>query len=135
MTRGRVSAPAELRRAIVAHARRERPMECCGFLLGAGGHVRYALPMRNVAASSTSYRIDAAAHITLRRLLRGIEPPLSIVGVYHSHPAGSGAASPTDIEEAMYPDWIYVIVGLKPPEVRAFRIRNGRATPVKISWF
>ncbi len=142
MTRGRVSAPAEVRRAIVAHARRERPNECCGLLLGAGRHVRYALPMRNVAASPTRYRIDDAAHIKLRRLLREIEPPLSIVGVYHSHPGGGGAASPTDIQEAMYPDWLYVIVGLKPrlsvggraPEMRAFQITNGRATPVGIAW-
>jgi proteasome lid subunit RPN8/RPN11 len=99
--------------------------------------------MQNIAASPTSYRIDDSAHIKLRRLLRDIEPPLSIAGVYHSHPAGDAAASPTDIKQAMYPEWLYLIVGLKPPkngrrrgpELRAFQIRNGRARAVAISWF
>lgn len=120
--RMRFTAPAAVRRAMILHARREQPNECCGFLLGRGSRIQYALPMQNVSASATRYRIDDAAHIVLRRWLRGMSPPLSIVGVYHSHPAGDAEPSDTDVREAMYPEWVYVIVGLRGdrPAVRAF---------------
>jgi len=128
-----VFASAAVTRAILAHARRDRPLECCGFLLGYGRQIRHAMPMENVAASRTRYQIDDAVHIRLRRMLRALDPPLEIVGVYHSHPQGAPAPSPTDIAESMYPDWIYVIAGLRGrASVRAFRIRGGRAREIPL---
>ena len=58
------------------------------------------------------YRVDDRAHIELRRVLRGVRPALSILGVYHSHPAGDAWPSETDVAEALYPDWTHLIVGL-----------------------
>jgi proteasome lid subunit RPN8/RPN11 len=130
-----VIAPA-VRRAIVAQARREQPQECCGLLVGDRGRVLFAVPMRNIAASATRYRVDDAAHLELRRVLRLFSPALSILGVYHSHPAGAAEPSPTDIDEAMYPEWAYVIIGLepRPTSVRAFRLRTGAVRELKIDW-
>ena len=126
--------PAAVRRAIVAQAKREQPNECCGLLLGRGTTVEFALPMTNVLASRTQYRISDAAHIECRRFLRAFEPALSIVGVYHSHPAGDAEPSPRDVAEAMYPEWLYAIVGLagNAPTLRVFQIRNGRARKVSL---
>ena len=126
--------PAAVRRAIIAHAKREQPNECCGLLLGRGTSVQFALPMENVLASPTRYRIGDAAHIECRRFLRTFAPELSIVGVYHSHPAGAAEPSPRDIAEAMYPEWLYAIVGMakQPPEFRVFRITRRRARKVSL---
>ena len=132
-----VRVPECVRRAILAHARRDRPNECCGFLVGRGADIAHAVPMRNVAKpASTRYRIDDAAHLRLRRALRGWQPPLAIVGVYHSHPSGGARASATDAAEAMYPAWVYLIIGLGPAraQTRAFRIVRGRAHPLVIRW-
>jgi desampylase len=119
--------------AIVRHARAARPKECCGFLVGTRGRVRFAVAATNVAASTTKYRIDDAWHVELRRTLRRFSPPLEIVGVYHSHPSGDARPSPTDIAEAFYPDWTHVIVGLKRRiSIRAYRIRAGRPESVVI---
>jgi [CysO sulfur-carrier protein]-S-L-cysteine hydrolase len=125
-----------VRRAIVAQARLEQPKECCGLLVGHRGRVGFAVPMRNMSASPTRYRIDDAAHLELRRVLRQFSPSLSILGVYHSHPAGPADPSPTDIDEAMYPEWAYIIVGLdrRRLTVRAFRIRMGAVQEIKIDW-
>lgn len=130
------TADPAVRRAIVAHARREAPNECCGFLLGRGTRILFALAVANVAASRTRYRVDDRVHIALRRTLRGLTPSLAILGVYHSHPAGSARASPTDVAEAMYPEWVSVIAGLGAgrPELRAYRIGQGRAREVRIRW-
>lgn len=123
-----VLIPRSVRRAIVAHARRERPRECCGLIVGRDGRVQSAVPMRNVARGTTRFRIDPRDHIELRRRLRAEQPALDIIGVYHSHPAGRAYPSRTDVAEAHYPDWIYVIVGLGAPraEIGAFRIVGDR---------
>ena len=125
----RVLLPLAVRRAIVAHARETHPAECCGLLVGRGRRVRFAVRMRNVADSPTRYRLDDRAHIALRKALRAFTPPLAIVGVYHSHPDGTAAPSPTDLAEAYYAEWVHVIVGGRG-DLRACRIERGRARRV-----
>lgn len=134
MTRaGRLAMPATVLRDIVSHARRESPRECCGFLVGRRGRVAFVVGTRNVARGRTRYRIDDRAHIALRRTLRRFSPPLEIVGVYHSHPAGDARPSPADIAESFYPEWTHVIVGLRRTvAVRGYRLAGGRADRVVI---
>jgi proteasome lid subunit RPN8/RPN11 len=119
---------------MLEHARRERPRECCGLLVGAGVRVTVAVPMRNLARGRTRYLVDPAGHIALQRVLRVIEPAASIVGVYHSHPRGPATPSKTDVAEALYPDWIHVIIGLggKRPETRGYVIARGHAQPLSL---
>lgn len=126
--------PVSVRRAIVAHARRDRPLECCGLLIGRGRNVIAALPAANLARSTVRYRLDPRVHIDARRWLRQCEPALEILGCYHSHPNGPARPSPTDVSEAAYPDWVYVIVGLRGSrtDLAAFRIRAGVSTRVRV---
>ncbi|HYN07910.1 MAG TPA: M67 family metallopeptidase [Vicinamibacterales bacterium] len=123
----------EVLAGIVHHARRDRPRECCGLLVGRRGLVLAAVATRNVAKGQSRYQIDDAAHIELRRILRACSPRLEIVGVYHSHPAGPARPSGTDIAQAFYPGWIHLIVGMKGrASVRAYRIASGRVQEVSI---
>ncbi len=123
------------RRAMVAHARREAPNECCGLLVGRKRHVVLAVPMTNAGARPrTGFRIDPAEHFAVRRVLRGLTPALEIVGVYHSHPSGPATPSARDISESHYPHWWFVIVGRSGRAVRAFRIVAGAAEAVSIRW-
>ncbi len=130
---GRVLPPA-VRRAIIRHAREAYPLECCGLLVGRGPDVTFAVRMQNVDASPVRYRLDDRAHIELRKVLRAFAPTLSIVGVYHSHPNGTAEPSRADCAEALYPDWLHVIVGLgaRRAAVQAFRIRGGHAHAVRL---
>jgi proteasome lid subunit RPN8/RPN11 len=126
--------PADVRRAMVAHARRDRPRECCGLLVGRGRRVAFAVAMANVEMTDTRYRVDDREHIQLRRVLRAFRPPLDILGVYHSHPRGRAQPSETDVAEAAYPRWLHVIVGLtgNRATVAAFRLRDGRVREVTL---
>ncbi len=125
--------PPAARVALIEHARREQPNECCGLLVGRPGLVMAVVPMRNVLRSQTRYRIDDREHIALLRTVRRFAPLLEIVGVYHSHPNSAPIPSPTDVAEAHYPDWVYVIIGLARAraEIRAFRIGHGRSRRVR----
>ena len=109
--------------AVVAHARAEAPRECCGLLVGLEGRIVEAVALPNVDPTpERRFQVDPRDHIHLRRSLRG--SGRSIAGVYHSHPGSPPAPSPSDVAEALYPDFIYLIVSLldDPPDVRAYRI-------------
>jgi proteasome lid subunit RPN8/RPN11 len=116
-----------VRAAMLAHARREAPKECCGLLVGTGPRIDECVPVRNVSPSpATRYVLDPAEHIATRRRLRGTGR--EVVGCYHSHPASPAVPSETDIADAHYPEFAWVIVSLADParpDVAAYRIVEG----------
>lgn len=129
--------PRDVRLVIAAHAERERPIECCGLLVGRDALVTAAVPMRNAAVSETRFRLDDREHIELRRTLRLATPPLRILGVYHSHPRGPARPSARDVAEAFYPDWLYVVAGLADGHVRVrgfLPAAGGRMRPVRMAF-
>ena len=119
--------------SIVAHARETAPDECCGLLVGTESTIDEAVPASNLEPGPTRYRIDPADHIALVKRLRGSSR--SIVGAYHSHPRSSAVPSASDVAEAFYPDFVYLIVSLADadrPECRAWRIRDGAAEEIAL---
>jgi proteasome lid subunit RPN8/RPN11 len=122
---------------MIDHARQTYPAECCGLLVGIAGSeepdrprhaaILEALPAHNDAADTTRrYLLRASDHIHTRRAARA--RGLSIVGFYHSHPSSSPEPSQTDLEEAAYPDFLYLIVGTPcgRPQLGLFRF-DGRS--------
>ena len=114
------------------HALAEQPNEACGVIAGVGTQVREIIPLKNIAAQpEQAYRIeDHGLAVTLFTLeKRG----LSLLGFYHSHPQGEPVPSPSDVQQAAYPDVAYMIVGLRPaPKLAAWNIRYGRVAPVEL---
>ena len=124
-----------VRDAMVAHARRDAPRECCGLLIGRGRRIDLALPMANAARRPrTRFQVDPREHIAVRRVLRQVAPALEVIGLYHSHPDGPAVPSDRDVAEAHYPDWLFVIVGRGGRSVRAYRIRGNSAVHVAVRW-
>jgi proteasome lid subunit RPN8/RPN11 len=111
--------------AVLAHARREPGLECCGLLAGRGGVISTVLPAKNALASATAFDIAPAELFRLFHRMR--ELGLDHLGIYHSHPAGDNAPSPSDIARAYYPAVAYIILSPRagaPKPVRAFSIQN-----------
>ena len=118
---------------LLAEARREPRLECCGLLAGRDGVISAVLPARNALASATAYEIEPAELFSLFRRMR--EERLEHLGIYHSHPQGENAPSASDLGQAYYPEAAYFIIS--PSEdasrpVRAFRIAEGRAAELAI---
>jgi proteasome lid subunit RPN8/RPN11 len=96
--------------AIGAHARRESPNECCGLLIGTTELIDEAVAARNMVAAPSRYQIDPRDHIAANRRLRGTGR--RVVGAYHSHPRTPATPSSTDLAEALYPEFVWLIVSL-----------------------
>ncbi len=144
--RGRlaVELPAEIRAAIIAHARREAPNEACGIVVGDrpaadGGHPLRFEPARNKAASPWRYELHPDD--LLRLTIATDDADEVFWAIVHSHVRTPAVPSQTDVGLAFYPDALYVLVSLSPaetdpingePSVRAWRIREGAVSEVVI---
>ena len=120
--------------AILDHAHRSLPDECCGLLIGVAGgpcvRVTRAWPARNLRQSPTRYLIDPADHFAAIRTAR--RAGLAVVGAYHSHPASPPSPSATDVREADDGGLLYVIASPDSGEVRAYRLDGGRLARVEL---
>ncbi len=128
-----VVMPESVGRGLLTHARNEAPLECCGLLIGTKEQVVRSARARNICQSPTRYRVDPVDHFEAIRTARN--EGLEVVGAYHSHPASLPRPSETDLSQANYPHFVYVIVSLVSKEteaIRGYRLRSGQATQVEL---
>ena len=111
---------------IVEHARAEAPNECCGMIAARNGEAVRVYRAINVAASPLRYEVDPKDQLRIETEIE--EAGLQLGAIYHSHTRSEPYPSQTDINLAFYPEAVYLIVGVAgaEPDVRAFRIRDGR---------
>lgn len=132
----------ELNSAIRAHAARDYPHECCGFLIGASSPappelgagmssviVNRISPARNTRDDSprNRFEIDPGELVKVDRQARA--EGLSVVGFYHSHPDAPAQPSNYDREHA-WPGYCYVIVSVvngQPQEMNNWLLRDDRS--------
>jgi proteasome lid subunit RPN8/RPN11 len=110
---------------MVAQARAEAPLECCGLLAGTVGpdgtglaEMRY--PLVNAAASPVEYLSEPQSMFDAWHDWRA--RGLDVVAVYHSHPAAPPVPSGKDLALNYDPGVINLIVSLAAgePEVRGW---------------
>lgn len=103
--------------AIREHGRDTYPEECCGFLIGRtdgrGNDVKSALRVENSLHRQRErrYFISPGDYLAAERSARALGQ--DIVGIYHSHPDHPAKPSKTDLEEATFPGFSYVIVSVE----------------------
>jgi proteasome lid subunit RPN8/RPN11 len=122
-----LSVPADILTAVIAHARADVPVECCGLLAGSpDGRVSLHFPIRNDLASSTEYLTNARDMLAASKTVRAAGA--EILAVYHSHPTSPPVPSAKDIAGNHWGDAVlHLIVGLSEdePDVRAWHIAGG----------
>ena len=123
--------------ALRAHAARDYPYECCGFLVGkslvgtAGGEtvtVARVVPAANQREDSprNRFEIDPGELVKTDRAARA--EGLGVIGFYHSHPDAPALPSEFDREHA-WPGYCYVIVSVRQgqtAEMRSWLLRDDR---------
>ncbi len=112
------------------HLRADAPREGVGLFVGEGGCATEAWPLPNVHPQpEVGYRADPEA--LLFALRRADDLGLSVVALYHSHPAGLAYPSATDRREA-YWRVPYVIFGLAEGKARAFMLPEGNEVGIEV---
>jgi proteasome lid subunit RPN8/RPN11 len=124
--------PGAVREALIGHAQREAPNECCGLLIGKGVHVNQIHPARNKVASQNRFQINPADHFTAIRKARAAG--LDVLGAYHSHPNSPALPSASDLADASEGAPVMVIVSLVPPApvIRAFLLEKTGSKEIRL---
>ena len=120
---------------IRAHGADAYPEEGCGFLLGSvtdDGDNRVTALHRaaNRRSENRERRYELTADDYREADAAAQEQGLDVVGVYHSHPDHPARPSATDLEEATFPGYTYVIVSVHngtPEDLTAWTLAPDRS--------
>ncbi len=112
--------------SILAQARKDAPVESCGYLLGPDKETATEnFPMTNIDHSEEHFSFDPKEQFAAVKYAR--KNGLHIVGNWHSHPASPSRPSEEDKRLAYDPNILYFILSLVAgqPVLNAFRIVDG----------
>lgn len=118
-----------------AHGEATYPEECCGFLLGrivdGQNHVVASHRAPNSQTEQRERRYQITPHDYVAAARSADEQGVEIVGFYHSHPDHPARPSQTDLEEATFPGFTYVIVSVmsgRSGDLTAWSLATDRST-------
>ena len=118
---------------IIAHARAEAPLECCGILAETDDKVLKLYRTTNSEKSPLRYNVEPNELLRIYRELD--EKGWQLLAVYHSHPHGEAYPSLTDIKLAQCLDVLHLIVSLREsvPVVRDFWLSDSQVKEETVS--
>jgi proteasome lid subunit RPN8/RPN11 len=128
-----IRIPKPIYNAIVDHARKESPLECCGILGGRDGTVEKTFEISNTEKSPIRYSMSPQEQLKVFEEME--RETLEMVAIYHSHTHTIPFPSETDVKLAFYPEVFSIIISLKEeknPQVKAFRIQEEAIYPEEI---
>lgn len=117
---------------MVAHARDDLPNECCGVVSSTDDVAQTVHRAINAAASPLRYEIDSKDFLRIYNLIDDADQEVG--AIYHSHTRSAAYPSQTDINLALWPDALYIIVSLAAddPDVKAFSIVDRTVSEVEL---
>lgn len=130
-----LTIPEDILRQMTDQARTEAPIEACGILAGRQHRIERFYRMTNVDRSTDHFMMDPAEQFSVIKDIRS--QGLTLLAVYHSHPATPARPSAEDLRLALTPDVVYVIMSLAGPNdpvLKGYKIAEGVITPVQMAY-
>ncbi len=119
---------------LLSHALHAPEQEVCGLIGAHDGTPRRVYPVSNVAAEADHlFAMDPQQQIDAMRRMR--ENGETLFAIYHSHPHAPAAPSALDLQQAAYPEALYLIVSLNTKgvlEMQAYRLHDQQVNPVEL---
>lgn len=119
---------------ILSHALHVPEQEVCGLIGARAGAPARVYPVSNVAAEKSHlFAMDPQQQIDAMRRMR--ENGEALFAIYHSHPHAPAAPSAIDLQQAAYPDALYLIVSLNTKgvlEMQGYRLRDQQVEMVEL---
>jgi proteasome lid subunit RPN8/RPN11 len=108
--------------------------EICGLVGGKDGVPQTCYPILNVAEyPEQRFLLDPKQQIAAMARMR--DQGEQLFAIYHSHPAAPAFPSWTDLEQAAYPEALYLIISLNTKgilEMRGFKIASQTAHEIAL---
>jgi proteasome lid subunit RPN8/RPN11 len=130
----KLEIPNNIFEQMLQQAEIEVPIEVCGILAGKDGRAEKLYKMTNLDQSGVHFTMEPKEQFKVVKDIRSAD--LEMLAIYHSHPESPARPSEEDINLALTPGVIYVIVSLQnanAPVLKGFFIEDGNAAEVPIS--
>jgi [CysO sulfur-carrier protein]-S-L-cysteine hydrolase len=135
MQQEEIQIPRKLTNQLLHLAQLSPDIEVCGLIGGKNGLPCTCYPVKNIAQQPEQrFLLDAKQQIAAMSAMRNQGEDL--FAIYHSHPAAPATPSATDLEQAAYPEAIYLIISLNTKgvlEMRGFKIDRQNATEIPLT--
>jgi proteasome lid subunit RPN8/RPN11 len=114
----------EVVKDMIEHAKKDTPIEACGYLAGKNSIITKSYRMVNIDNSPEHFSFDPKEQFDVVRQARS--EGLEIIANYHSHPVTPARPSQEDIDLAYDPDLSYVIISLagSSEDIKSFSIKD-----------
>ena len=126
--------PRQLVNQILHQAQSSPDTEICGLIAARNGRPTRCIQVANVSDEPQRlFAMDPAGQIDAQRRMRDQNEEL--FGIYHSHPHSPAQPSSADLEQAGYPEALYIIVSLNTKgvlEMSGFRLMDNKAVQVQL---
>lgn len=119
-----IKIPKSIVEFLMLQAKKEAPIEACGYLAGLNGIVTKHYEMTNVDASKEHFTLDPKEQFDIVKKTRN--EGIKILAIYHSHPESPARPSIEDIKLAYDPSISYVIISLanNKKDIKSYIIKN-----------
>lgn len=129
-----INIPRTVVNRILAQSQHDEEQEICGLIGINSDNNMQVYPVTNIAGSPTKhFEMEHAELIATMKQIR--EQNQQLFAIYHSHPHAPAVPSQADIEDAGYPEALYLIVSLNTKgvlEMRGFKLHKGNVQTVDL---
>jgi proteasome lid subunit RPN8/RPN11 len=129
-----IHIPRKLAQQLLHLAQISPDAEICGLVGGKNGVPLTCYPVVNIAESpERRFLLDPKQQIAAMAAMR--DQGEQLFAIYHSHPTAPAFPSWLDLEQAAYPEALYLIISLNTKgilEMRGFKIAAQNATEVAL---
>ena len=119
---------------ILAHAQQTPEQEVCGLVGAVDGVPHQVYPVSNVAPEADHlFAMDPHQQIDAMRRMR--DNGEQLFAIYHSHPHAPATPSATDLQQAAYPEALYLIISLNTKgvlELQGFRLADNAIQSIEL---
>ncbi|MBP1149503.1 M67 family metallopeptidase [Methylocaldum sp. RMAD-M] len=123
-----IHIPRPLVNQLLHYAQTSPEVEVCGLIGAKDGTPGHCYPVKNASTTpDCRFQMEPQDQIDAMRKMR--ERGEELFAIFHSHPAAPAEPSAIDLEQAAYPDAVYIIISLNTKgvlEMRGFRINQAR---------
>ncbi|NOQ15331.1 MAG: hypothetical protein GQ583_12750 [Methyloprofundus sp.] len=129
-----IAIPRKIVQNLLHHAQQTPEQEVCGLISSQHNTPLHSYPIKNTAANPQRFfNLDVQQQIQTMANMRDNNEQL--FAIYHSHPSAPAIPSSTDIEQASYPDALYIIISLNTKgvlELRGYKMANAQFIEVAL---